>query len=216
MNMENIKREFEKHKKAIAYAFFASEENLELVKIQREDAVCVLHLSNGKKLIYESGNMKFEKAFQKYLSWFNQNINRNKKQYIKNILSYDTCAFMEHVEHENVEDPELEKEYYARYGSLCSIVGSLHGSSFIEKQIRRKRQYPVIQNISELLKRGVEFVIPLDERQMEKKINKETMTSEQRDIFMEAYGKCRAFIEENAADIKILISLCFMEGKVAC
>ncbi|MBQ5560891.1 MAG: DUF4135 domain-containing protein [Lachnospiraceae bacterium] len=214
--MENIRKEFEKHKKAIAYAFFASEENLELLKIQREDTVCVLHLSNGKKLIYESGNMKFEKAFQKYLSWFNQNINRNNKQYIKNILSYDTCAFMEHVEHENVEDPELEKEYYARYGSLCSIVGSLHGISFIEKQIRRKRQYPVIENISELLKRGVKFVIPLDERQMEKKINKETMTSEQRDIFMEAYGKCRAFIEENAADIKILISLCFMEGKVAC
>lgn len=214
--MENIKREFEKHKKAIAYAFFDSNEAIELIEIKKEEIGIVLCLSNNEKVIYENGNIDLETGFQKYLSWFNQNINKEKKQYIKNILTYATCTFREYIEHEEIEELELEKEYYSRYGSLCSIVASLHSEMPIGYGIRRKKQYPVVQNISEILKLGVEFVVPIEVKQLEKMIKKEKMTVEQKKIFMKAYERCRAFIETNATDIKMLINLCFVEESVIC
>ena len=72
--MDDIIKRVEKHKKAIAYTFFDDAQDLELCEIvlkkNKRGAKAVLCFEQEKRVLYVSGAVFREYAFQKYVTWF--------------------------------------------------------------------------------------------------------------------------------------------------
>ncbi len=107
--IELIYKNVEKHKKAILYNFFESFEevsisDIEITKANKEYIQAIITFAHGKKVIYKSSALEYEKGFQKYIGWLNQNIFQNRKMYCKSILVYKECGFVEYIDERKCED----------------------------------------------------------------------------------------------------------------
>ncbi len=216
---EIIIKEVDKHKKAIAYAFFETTNPIELKEIVFEDCEAgiqaLLVFTEGKKVVFESGCMVKEAGFQKYLSWFNQNINRNDKNYIKNILFYDMCGFVEYIDAGKGIPQELGKNYYLKYGSLIALVWSLNGKFLSPDKMKEKEGNPVVTDVNSVLDDKIEYREPVSTEKISEWLNGFSLTKEELDWILQGYAMQKEFIIQNREDIKMLITLCFGGGE-AC
>lgn len=217
--MEEITKEVEKHKKAIAYAFFDTNEKLELMDIivekESKNILALLIFDQGRKVIYESGGLFLECGFQKYMSWFNQNVNKYFKNYVKDILVYDKCGFIEYIDETADKEKNLEKEYFLRYGSLIAIVLSINGNFLSMSSIKRKKQYPVIQNILPILKEKVKYVEPVSVEIISEQMKGSLLKKQELEWVLQSYAASETFIRKNVTDIKELIAMSF-KGEKTC
>ena len=212
-----IIREVEKHKKAIAYAFFGTTDSIELEEIELEKSEAgiqvLLIFGEGQKVVFESGDMRKETGFQKYLAWFNQNVNKNEKNYIKNILIYDTCGFVEYIDVVKGIPQELGKGYYCKYGSLIALIWSLKGKFLSPENTKEKEHSPVVTDVLSVLSGRIGYQEPVSTKKIKEMLSAFVLKEEVLEWIIQGYEVQKEFILQNKADIKALIALCFKGGE---
>ena len=150
--MKEIVKKVEKHNKAIAYAFFGKLEEIEICKIKCiTDDQALLVFGQNQKVLYINGDVTRESGYQKYLIWFNQNVNQKNRNYIKNILIYDGYGFVEYIEDFSRDERCEDKRFNQKYGELIAIVWSLCGKLITLEHIGVKEGMPVVKNVCSLL-----------------------------------------------------------------
>ena len=210
--MKEIVKKVEKHNKAIAYAFFGKLEEIEICKIKCiTDDQALLVFGQNQKVLYINGDVTRESGYQKYLIWFNQNVNQKNRNYIKNILIYDGYGFVEYIEDFSRDERCEDKRFNQKYGELIAIVWSLCGKLITLEHIGVKEGMPVVKNVCSLLdgEIGCKELPAVDE--IQEWIGKQHNGKEELDQIMQGYATQKAFIEDNKADIEMLIRLCFGE-----
>lgn len=208
--MDDIMKKVKKHNKAIAYAFFDEIRELDFCDIVwRTDTQALLSFGQNQRVLYVSEDVTKESAYQKYLVWFNQNINYRNRNYIKNSLLYEGYGFVEYIEDFLWKHGKDHLDCYQKYGELIAIVWSLSGRLAIPESVGLKDGMPVIKDVLFLLDAKIGYrELPTAERILEW-LRASSIEQEALERIEQGYTTQKEFIEHNRADIEMLIRLCF-------
>lgn len=208
--MNKIIERIEKHNKAIAYAFLDKVRNVDSYKIEwKTNKQALLVLNQERRVLYINGDVSRECAYQKYLAWFNQNINQSNRNYIKNTLLYDGYGFVEYIDDFSWKQDDVNSEYYLKYGELIAIIWSLNGRLILPKEVGLKDGMPVIKSVCALLDKEVVYrELPMAS-QIQELLEQYSVKKEVAQQIVLGYISQRDFIVKNKSDIEALIRLCF-------
>ena len=209
-SMDDIIKKVKNHNKAIAYAFFGEIRELDFCEIvwKTEDRA-LLFFGRNQKVLYVNGDASRESGYQKYLAWFNQNINYRNRNYIKNSLLYDGYGFVEYMEDFTWTQEKCNSECYQKYGELIAIVWSLSGRPVMPESVGLKDGMPVIKDILPLLDRKIDYRELPEADRISEWLRDQFMDLEVIDRIEQGYTVQKEFIENNRTDIETLIRLCF-------
>ena len=212
--MDDILKKVKKHNKAIAYAFFGEIRELDSCEIvwETEDRA-LLFFGQNQKVLYVNGDASIESDYQKYLAWFNQNINYKNRNYIKNTLLYDGYGFIEHIEDFTWKQEKGIPYCYQKYGELIAIVWSLSGRLVMPESVGLKDGMPVIKDIHLFLDRKISYRELPEANQISERLRDQFIDWEAIDRIEQGYMVQKKFIENNRTDIETLIRLCFGGGE---
>ncbi|WP_310601780.1 DUF4135 domain-containing protein [Anaerosporobacter sp.] len=198
-------RQTQKHKRAILYTFFDVLEDLELQSVIPLNPMrgCV-QFTQDKRVNYDERLLYMDQTFQKYLAWFNQNVQLELPFYRKKILVYHDCSFIEYIEESRVVSTDYN--YYQRLGSLAALVEVLGGKALTEQHVLRKGEHPIIQDVSLLYEKGYRYCSDIAESTS--LFQQQTQKREEISQWIEqGYQKSYLFGKENGADIKELLKI---------
>lgn len=204
--IEQIGNMVQKHRRAILYTFFDVLEDLEL------QAVTLLgpthgrvQFAQGKCVIWDKRLLYMEQVFQKYLTWFNQNVQKDLPFYRKKILVYEDCSFVESLE-EQILCTDTDQAFYQRLGSLAALVYALGGEKLDRHNIIRIGEHPVIRDVMALYADGYHYC---QDFETESKILSDLKPAGTEEIgwMKEGYQKSVLFCKENHADVEELLKI---------
>lgn len=204
-----IYKNVKKHKKAIIYSFFESFEevsivNIEITKSYKEYIQAIITLDNGRKIIYKSCALEYEKGFQKYISWLNQNVFQDRKMYCKNILLYKECGFVEYIDERKCEDEEKLLDYYYRLGGLKAVLGTLNVVATEECDIIQMGEQPIVKDFDQLINKTSE-----DKMKLCNSHGKKDLSEIQLQHYINGYQDVLDYVRKHESDIEEIIKISF-------
>lgn len=214
--VEKILQQVEEHKKAIIYSFFDSFDDLVVKKLEiqaydEERIRAVVSFEDEKKVIYENGSLGIEQGFRKYITWFNNEVLKDKKLYCKNILSYKNCGFIEKLEEKSTKNEQQKQDYYYRLGCIIAIVSALNVKVVETENVLEVDDQPVIEDITKIFKA---YPIYHQNEETGKNMLKEFESKcpiNYRIYMKEGYTNINTFMSKNENDMRDIVKLCFGE-----
>jgi len=209
-----ILEQTQKHKKAILFEFFDSAEDLdisslEINSIEEERTRATITFVPDNKVIYDSGSLKLEQGFKRYISWLNQNILNNRKIYCKTLLEYPECGFLVYVDERKCNDLKEQRDYYYRYGNLAAVVASLGGKILSRFNVASMAGQPVVKDITLLLKNPPNYNKEMPTYQEFLNVALNEFQHQFLEEIRNGYRDMYIFIKDNEEDLKDIIKLCF-------
>ena len=204
--IEQVYARIQKHKRAILYTFFDILEDLELQSVTPLGPTrgCV-QFAQKKCVIYDERQLYTEQIFQKYLTWFNQNMQKDLPFYRKKILVYDDCSFVEFLEEQSF-CADTDQKFYQRLGSLAALVPALGGKELNRQDIIRVGEYPVIQDLMPLYENGFQYCQDFEKKPMLLH-DLQQVGTEWYQWLKEGYQKSIRFCKENCGDVEELLKI---------
>lgn len=211
---KKMMQQIEQHKKAVLYSFFHTLQDLTITSLEseiqdRDRTRAVVSFGQQNKVIYDTGSMELELGFVKFITWFNQNILKDRKMYCKRILSYPDCGFVEYIDTSECQNEEQKKEYYYRLGSLDALLLLLQSEKLTASDVKMVEEQPIIPDVCTLLKKKPVYNQKWIDGTGERQYTHKSIANEYLESMEKGYEDTCSFIEENEADIKEIIKLCF-------
>ena len=148
---------------------------------------------------------------KKYLSWLNQNVMKEKKMYCRSILEYPECSFFEYIPYQKCETIQQKKDYYYRSGCLIALIFTLGGDNLLMSDVVEMGEYPVVKDMTVLLKNEVKFNDDLVEYHALTE-RKKWKCEQNHDRELErGYNAVYHFVQENKEDVTVAIQICFQK-----
>lgn len=212
--MKKMTEHIEQHKKAILFGFFHTMQDLSVTQVDFESqdnnrTKAIISFQDEKKVIYDNGSLELEQGFGKYITWFNQNILKNRKLYCKNILAYTDCGFVEYINSSECLNEEQKEAFYYRLGSLNALILSLQGMQLAETDVTMMQEQPVIQDVGALLKKKPVYSKKCIQNMSKRKEDYQVISDQYPEYIQKGYSDTCDFIMENENDIQEIIKLCF-------
>ena len=210
---KKIMQQIKQHKKAVLYSFFHTLQDLTITNLepemQKDRTRIVVSFGQQNKVIYDTGSLELELGFVKFITWFNQNILKDRKMYCKRILSYPDCGFVEYISTSVCQNENKKKEYYYRLGSLDALLLLLQNEKLTIFDVKMIEDQPIIPDIRTLLKKKPVYNQNwLDETKKRQHTHK-SIANEYLESMEKGYEDTCSFIKKNEDDIKAIIKLCF-------
>ncbi|MGN0482056.1 MAG: DUF4135 domain-containing protein [Lachnospiraceae bacterium] len=203
--MEQAYAKIKSHKRAILYTFFDILEDLELQTVTPigQTRSCVQFAQN-KRVIYDERLLYTEQTFQKYLAWFNQNVQKDLPFYRKKILVYDDCSFVEFLEEQSC-GADTDSAFYQRLGSLAALVAAIGGKELHRQEIIRMEEHPVIRDVWPLFENGYQYCPNIAKEPVF--LQDFLQEEKQAGWIKDGYQKSVLFCKENSADVEELLKI---------
>lgn len=211
---QKIIQQIKQHKKAILYSFFRTTEDLNITKLEPKTqgdhiTKAIVSFEQEKKVIYDSGSLVLEQEFVKYITWFNQNILKDRKMYCKRILSYPDCGFIEYIDVSDCQNEKQKKEYYYRLGSLDALLLPLQSEELTVSNIKMVKEQPIVQDIRALLRKPLVYNRRWEDDTEKRQYTHKNITNKYLDSMEKGYEDTCYFIQKNEQDVEEIIKLCF-------
>lgn len=113
-------------------------------------SVCIIHLSNGQRIVYKPRNLAIDLAWTEVISWIRKH-NGPESAYAPVVIDRNDYGWMEFVENRPCADSSSISEYYTRCGALLCLVQMLQGTDMHHENIIAKGEFPSIVDLEALL-----------------------------------------------------------------
>lgn len=111
--------------------------------------VAIIHFEK-KKVVYKPRSLCIDQAFQKLITWMNENMQLPHKLRTMNIYEGETCGWCEYIENRECEDEKL-KEFYEKLGMYVCIMYVLNTTDMHYENVIADGADPMFIDLESLL-----------------------------------------------------------------
>lgn len=213
---ELVLNQVNKHKKALFFVFFdgvAEEKNqirelVEMRPVGEENRILIV-FEDDKKVIYQKKKLNLERGMNKYFTWMNQSVMKDKKLYCRKLLEYPDCSFIEMIHCQKYRNVKERRDYYYRIGSLMALIASLGGNLVSNLDMIGMQDQPILDNLACLRNDNIEFCKNMIRYEELKEKNHLKCEPEDQEEIARGYHAVYDYISNNIADTKAAIELFF-------
>lgn len=153
---ERILSDIEKIKELL---LLPHDENIKIQKVylslsdlhHHGQSVSIVKFDNGKKIVYKPRNLQMDIAFEKLISWCNENIDEGLDLRAPKVINKNHYGWVEFINYKECDTPQEVSKYYERAGQLLCLVYILGGNDFHHENMISNGEYPILLDFESLL-----------------------------------------------------------------
>ncbi|TDF38339.1 type 2 lantipeptide synthetase LanM [Alteromonadaceae bacterium M269] len=112
------------------------------------DSVSIIEFSNNSKVIYKPRSVSVERAFQNFITWFNQSSSIEQKTFA--VIEKQDYGWCEYVYAATMTEEKDVKNYFNRYGSMVALIEILKGTDIHFENLIASGAYPIVIDLETL------------------------------------------------------------------